>query len=118
MDKAAAQEKMEEEMKEMKEIKLQPDQPLHNRVEVAVIDFPDGKSREERQRCKVTVEFAQCDVKQLQERGLTFEEAMKYYKEWLYEVIKVNLAQDWVCVEGMEEVMAIIEESVKQYYQE
>ena len=53
----------------MKEIKLKADKPFHNNVDVAVIDFPDGPEGEERQRCKVTVEFAESDVKQLQDRG-------------------------------------------------
>ena len=104
-------------MKEMKAIKLRADKPLHNRVEVAVLDFPEGESGKERQRCKVTIEFAECDVKQLQERGLDFAAAMKYYESWLYEVIKVNLAQDWTCVDGWEDVLAIVEEKVKHYYQ-
>lgn len=39
----------------MKQIKLKPDPPFHNSVDVAVIDFPKGlDGGEERQRCKVT----------------------------------------------------------------
>lgn len=77
----------------MKEIKLKPDEPFYNRVDVAVLDFPDGLQGRERQRCKVTVEFAESDVRQLQKRGLNVEEAMDYYREWLYKVIKVHLSQ-------------------------
>ncbi len=72
----------------MKEIKLKADKPFHNNVDVAVIDFPDGPEGEERQRCKVTVEFAESDVKQLQDRGLDFDGAMEYYRDWLDKVVR------------------------------
>lgn len=100
----------------MKEIKLKADKPFHNNVDVAVIDFPDGPEGEERQRCKVTVEFAESDVKQLQDRGLDFDGAMEYYKDWLDKVIKVHLATEWKCICGYDQVMDIIKEKVRQYY--
>lgn len=100
----------------MKKIRLKPDAPLHNYTEVAVMDFPSGEVGEERQRCKITVEFAEADVKQLQKQGLDFDGAMQHYRNFIYEVIKYHLAQDWECIGGMDEVMATIEEKVKQYY--
>ena len=100
----------------MKEIKLIPDKPFHNYVEVAVMDFPNGADKEARKRCKVTVEFAEYDVEQLKKRGLDYEEAVKYYEEWLYGVVKANLAQDWKCSGGLDEVMTIIKEKISAYY--
>ena len=100
----------------MKEIKLKPDKPFYNSVDVAVIDFPKGREEEPRQRCKVSVDFSQFDVKQLQNRGLGFDQAMDYYKDWLYKIVKLNIASDWTCVEGYEAVMRIIEENVKRFY--
>ena len=85
-------------------------------VDVAVIDFPDGPEGEERQRCKVTVEFAESDVKQLQDRGLDFEGAMEYYKDWLNKIVKVHLATEWKCIGGYDQVMDIIREKVGAYY--
>ena len=62
----------------MKEIKLKADTPFHNSVDVAVLDFPKGvEDGTERQRCKITVEFAQADVEDLQSRGLDLEGAMR-----------------------------------------
>lgn len=100
----------------MKQIRLKADPPFHNSVDVAVIDFPKGPGGEERQRCKVTAEFAESDVRQLQSRGLDFDGAMAYYEDWLYQVIKVHLAQDWEAVSGLNEVMEIIREKVRAYY--
>lgn len=100
----------------MKEIKLIPDKPFHNSVDVAVMDFPGGLEGEPRKRCKITAEFAECDVEQLKQRGLDFEQAMDYYREWLYGVVKVHISQDWECVGGWEEVIEIIKEKVSAYY--
>ena len=100
----------------MKEIKLIPDKPFHNYVDVAVMDFPDGLDKEPRKRCKVTVEFAEFEVEQLKKRGLDFEGAMKYYEDWLYNVIRVHLAQEWKCIDGWDTVIGIIKEKVFKYY--
>ena len=100
----------------MKEIKLVPDKPFFNSVDVTVMDFPDGIEGEPRKRCKVTVEYAKVDVAQLKRRGLSYDEAMEYYREWLYKIVKVHISQDWECVGGHDEVMAIIKEKVTQYY--
>lgn len=100
----------------MKQIKLKPDVPFHNSVDVAVIDFPKGPGGPERQRCKVTAEFAESDVRQLQARGLDFDGAMAYYEDWLYRVIKVHLAQDWEAVSGLDQVLDLIREKVSAYY--
>ena len=100
----------------MKEIKLIPDSPLHNYVDVSVMDFPDGSDKPCRKRCKVTVEFAEYDVAQLKKKGLNYKEAVKYYEDWLYNVVRVNLAQDWNCVEGRDDVMKIVKEKILQYF--
>ncbi|MCI9639830.1 hypothetical protein [Emergencia sp. 1XD21-10] len=100
----------------MKEIQLRMDPPFFNSVDVAVLDFPKGLKEVPRQRCKITVEFAAFDVKQLQKQGLNFEAAIEHYKTWLYEVVKVHLAQDWICIGGWDQVMALVESRVKAYY--
>ena len=98
----------------MKKIKLKMDPPTYNSVDVGVIDYlDDGR---ERLRLKVNVEFAKYDVEQLQKKGMSIDQAMDYYKDWLYNTVKVNLAQDWECTEGLEEVLAFIREMVARFY--
>lgn len=99
-----------------KEIRLVPDPPLYNYVDISVMDFPQGREGRERRRCKVTAEFAKSDVEQLQKRGLSFEEAVRYYEDWLYRVIRLHLACEWTCIGGWDEVVDIIKEKVKTYY--
>ena len=101
----------------MKEIKLVPDKPFFNSVDVAVYDFPEGVESEPRKRCKVTIEYAKVDVEQLKKRELTYDEAIGYYEDWIYKVIKVHISQDWTPVDGYEEVMKIVREKVAQYYE-
>lgn len=103
----------------IKKIKLVADPPFHNSVDMAVIDFPDGfngPGSKARQRCKVKVEFAKFDVEQLKKRGLDFDGAMDYYKDWLYHVVRYHIASDWECVGGYDEVFNIIRQKVGAYY--
>ena len=100
----------------MKEIKLIPDAPFYNSVDVHVMDFPHGRDGEERQRCKITVEFAKTDVDDLRKRGMGLTEAMEYYCGWIYDIVKVHISQDWKCISGMEETLAIVEERVKTFF--
>ena len=102
--------------KKMKEIKLIPDAPFYNSVDVHVMDFPHGRDGEERQRCKITVEFAKTDVDDLRKRGMGLTEAMEYYRGWIYDIVKVHISQDWECISGMEETLAIVEERVKTFF--
>lgn len=46
--------------------------------------------------------------------GLT--EAMEYYRGWIYDIVKVHISQDWECISGMEETLAIVEERVKTFF--
>ena len=100
----------------MKEIKLSADKPFHNNVDVSIIDFPDGLEGRERRRCKITVDFAESDVRQLKQQGMDFDDAMTHYEEWLYAVVKLHIAQDWKCISGYEQVVDIIKDHVKLYY--
>ena len=58
-----------EENNTIKEIRLIPDEPFHNNVDLAICDFggPEGALR---QRGKITVDFAEADVNQLKEQGI------------------------------------------------
>lgn len=102
----------------MKQIKLIPNVPFYNSVDVAVLDFPDGTDAKARQRCKITVEFAEYDVRRLQARGLDFPTAMGCYRDQIYQLVKLNISQDWECVGGMDEVLAIVEAALKRYFVE
>lgn len=100
----------------MKQIRLIPDPPFYNSVDVSVMDFPAGPDGAPRRRCKITVEFAEVDVRALQAQGLDYDGALTYYRDWLYQVVKVHLAQDWECIGGMEDVFVLIRDALARYY--
>lgn len=100
----------------MHKIKLVPASPFFNSCDVTVYDVTSGN---EKKRCKITVEYAKVDVDDLKRNGHTdFDAAMTYYDEWLYAVVRHYIADDWECTEGHDELMDIIAEHIRKYYQE
>ncbi|MGI6721106.1 MAG: hypothetical protein ACOX4I_00900 [Anaerovoracaceae bacterium] len=99
----------------MHKIKLVPDKPFFNHCDIAVIDM--GGDRE-RQRCKITVDYGKYDVEQLKSEGKDLEAAMRHYKDWLYNLVRINISDDWECVGGGDEVAAIIRKYVEKNYSE
>ena len=56
---------------------------------------------------------------QLKEKGIAGREAAEqYYRDWIYKVVRHYIADDWECTEGMDEIMNIVDEHIKQYFQE
>lgn len=99
----------------MHKIKLVPDSPFYNNCDLTVYDVTGEK---EKKRCKITVEYAEVDVRQLKEKGLDYEGALSHYKDWIYNVVKHYIADDWECSEGMDEIMEIIRSHVRPYFEE
>ena len=93
----------------MKQIELVPALELGNKLNVDVIDFPDGRRRK---RCGITLEYAPRDVRELQSQGMDREAMLAYYRQRVYDLVKVNISQDWECTGGMEEVLAIVEKYI------
>lgn len=98
----------------MHKIKLVPDKPFYNNCDITVYDVTGEK---EKKRCKVTVEYGEADVRQLKGQGRDYQAAMEHYQEWLYQVVKHYIADDWECAEGLEEIMEIISGHIKSYFE-
>lgn len=97
----------------MHKIKLVPDKPFHNNCDITVYDVTGDT---EKRRCRINVDYAEYDIGLLKEEGKDFEEVMAYFKKWIYEVVKVHIADDWECTEGKEEIEKIIEDHIKGYF--
>lgn len=95
----------------MKQIRLVPALELGNKLNVDVMDFPDG-SDACRKRCGITLEYAPRDIRDLESRGMDREAMLDYYRQRIYDLVKVNISQDWECCGGMEEVMSIVEKHI------
>lgn len=61
-----------------------------------------------RKRCGITLEYAPRDVRELAERGMDREAMLAYYRQRIYDLVKMNISQDWACAGGMDEVMEIV----------
>ena len=111
----------------MKQIELVPALELGNKLNVDVMDFPDlpeddgtapaGKpaaaavttDTRRRKRCGITLEYAPRDIRQLREEGMDIEAMLVYYRQRVYDLVKLNISQDWECIGGMDEVLRIVE---------
>lgn len=96
----------------MKKVLLIPALELGNKLNVNVMDFPEGDPADPakaRKRCGITVDYSARDIKQLEEQGMDRSAMMEYYRKRIYDLVKLNIAQDWECTGGMEDVLAIVE---------
>ncbi len=118
----------------MKLIKLVPALELGNKLNVDVMDLPGGPepdlpaglgvfpetaageeagafgtlSDDWRKRCGITLEYAPRDIRDLKDRDMDLQAMLDYYREKVYNLVRINISQDWACVSGMEEVMSIV----------
>ncbi|MBN7773913.1 hypothetical protein [Clostridium aminobutyricum] len=97
----------------MRKIKMVPDAPFHNNCDVTVYDVTDGN---EKRRCRINIEYAEVDVRQIKQSISTKEEALDSYKNWINDLIKYNIHDDWECVEGYDRVLKIIDEKITPYF--
>ena len=80
----------------MKQILLVPGPALSNKMEITVMDFPEGINPDDinssaRKRCKITVEYGRPDVMELKTQGKSFDDAMDYYKNYIYDIVKFHI---------------------------
>ena len=100
----------------MLKMKLIQGEDFYNRCEVCDYDITEGK---EKRRCKVTVEYSAADVRQLRSQGIEdLDAALEHYRDWIYDIVKYYITDDWECAEGMDEVTDIIAEHIREYFEE
>ena len=111
----------------MKQIELVPALELGNKLNVDVMDFPEdaggaadgaaeGAARPagpRRKRCGITLEYAPRDVRELREQGMDPEAMLEYYRKRVYDLVKLNISQDWACCGGMDEVLQIVRKHIE-----
>ena len=101
----------------MKEIRLIPALELGNKLNVDVLDFPEGNAGPDaktRKRCGITVDYGPRDIRQLAEQGLDQEGMLAFYRQRIYDLVKINISQDWECESGMDDVMRIVRKHLPQ----
>ena len=53
------------------------------------------------------------DIRELKEQGMDREEMLTYYREKVYNLVRINISQDWACFSGMDEVISIVEKHLE-----
>jgi len=97
----------------MKKIKLGLGIPLRNSVEISIIDVTSG---EEKKRGALTAEYTEWDVKPLIDKGMSLDEVVDDYEEWVYKSLRRHLLDEVEIVEGIKEFRKIVENRVKDFY--
>lgn len=92
-----------------------PDEPFKTRCPVTVYDVTEGK---EKKRCRIQMEYAASDIRALIEKGMDRAAVLEHYREWIYDVVRYYILDDWECTDGMEESLAIVDNYIAGYFQE
>lgn len=109
----------------MKKILLIPGPALSNKMEITVMDLPceiaEGIAIEElkdaaRKRCVITVEYGRPDVMELKAQDMGLEEALEYYRNHIYNLVKFHILSDWEALDGMEASINIVSNRIKDYW--
>ncbi len=101
-------------MEDIKIIKMIPDKPYATNCDIGIYDEMNGKDRK---RCTIKMEYSKYDITQLIEKGLGYEDVVEYYEDWIYRTIRRYLCYEWECNEGYEEVVNILKENIKKYFE-
>ena len=98
----------------MKEITLICDKPYAYKCDISVYDYHNDGLRK---RCMISAEYSKDDIAELKSKGIkTADEALKVYKTWLEDTIKVLLSCDITIVKGEEELMDIIKKHISDEF--
>lgn len=99
----------------MHKIKLVADKPFHNNCDITVFDVTGEK---EKKRCKIKLDYAESDIRRMQSEGYDYRATLKYFDDWIYNTVRLYIADDWECESGMEIVKGILEGHIKKYFLE
>lgn len=96
----------------MRKIKLLPDQPFFNNVDVKILDVTEEK---EKIRATITLEFARVDLEPFFKKKMGAEEILSEYQERINHLLRYYLLSDFEIVAGLEETLTIVKERVEFY---
>lgn len=97
----------------MRKVKLVIDKPFPSYAEIYIIDVTSGK---EVRRAGLTAEYSEYDVKPLVKKGMTIDEAVKDYDEWLQKTLKRFLLDECEIVSGHSEFLQTIRNNIEKYF--
>lgn len=97
----------------MQRVRLVPDIPFATRLDIAVYTICGDSQKK---RCSITAEFARGDIDQLKKQNMGLDEALEYYRSWIYDVVRYHILDEWEAAEGLNETINIICEKIKDKF--
>ena len=94
----------------MRKIKLLPDQPFFNNVDVKIMDVTEEKKKV---RATITLEFARVDLEIFFQKEMAPEEILEEYRKRINQLLRYYLLSDFEIVEGLEEILNIVKERIE-----
>lgn len=99
----------------MYKVKLVPDIPFATSLDIDVYTVSeDGSSQ--KKRCTIKAEFARGDIEELVKENMNLNQALEYYREWIYDVVRYHILDEWEAVSGFDETMDIIYKKIKDKF--
>ena len=116
----------------MKEIVLKPAEIYENHMKIDVFDYTypiyekqpatlapnpakkKGKPKL-RRRMTIDVDYSAYDISGIREDCPTLDEALEYYKGYVYDLVRIRILDDWYS-EDLPEILDIISEKIANYY--
>ncbi|MEG0829767.1 MAG: hypothetical protein RSD88_04355 [Anaerovoracaceae bacterium] len=99
----------------MRKIKVVTDKPFHNNCHITIYDVTEDI---EKKRCKILVDYAEYDIRQLISQGHDYESTIIYFKEWIYKTVRRYICDEWEYESGQKEIMTIIADHIRPYFRE
>ena len=100
-------------MEDIKIIKMIPDKPYETNCDINIYDNVNGKDRK---RCAIKMEYSKYDIEELIKEGYDYEGVIRYYEDWIYKTVRRYLCYEWECNDGYDEVIEILTNHVKKYF--
>ena len=98
----------------MRSIKLVLGKPFPSYIELSIVDVTEGT---ERRRAGITADYSEVDIKPLVKNGLTLDEAVQSYDEWLNKTLRRYLLDECEIISGHDEFLKIVRESITKYFE-
>ena len=69
-----------------------------------------------RKRMTIDVDYSAYDISGLKDQCPTIDDALEYYKEYIYKLVRIRILDDWHAESGLDEALDTIREKIAKYY--
>lgn len=70
-----------------------------------------------RKRMTIDVDYGAYDISEIKGECPTLDDALEYYNEYIYKLVRRRILDDWHAESGLQEVLDTIREKIAKYYE-